>query len=180
MHLSEYLYKRITARRFIHSFKMYTQTFVVVLISCAFAGKYYLYIKKWSNSEKGAQWTPDPFCPYPSYEVTRYPYYGDCSLYWECYAGNHYLYNCPDGLWWHQAISECDYPGDFCGASTLTGKTMSWWYQFWLCLSRWYRINWYSYDQRHSRSFVSSSRGRSHLLSLSWRLYEVLGVFRRG
>ncbi|XP_063917534.1 probable chitinase 10 [Zophobas morio] len=170
---------------------MYTQTFVVVLISCAFAG---------------AQWTPDPFCPYPSYEVTRYPYYGDCSLYWECfegtkyvmecpeglefnaplqqcdtpsiancdplasttanpnpptfsvgptssdgpgpdcpnseeityypydgdctmywecYAGNHYLYNCPDGLWWHQAISECDYPGDFCGASTLTDGTGS-------------------------------------------------------
>ncbi|EFA00424.1 peritrophic matrix protein 2-B precursor [Tribolium castaneum] len=61
---------------------------------------------------------PGPTCPYPSTEIIYFPYEGDCTKYWECYSGHSYLYTCPAGLWWHQEISECDYPGDFCTDGT--------------------------------------------------------------
>jgi hypothetical protein len=68
---------------------------------------------------------PGPTCPYPSDDLVYFPYEGDCTKYWECYQGNSYLYTCPEGLWWHEEISQCDYPGDFCDndATTQTGPT---------------------------------------------------------
>ncbi|KAJ3664242.1 hypothetical protein Zmor_008426 [Zophobas morio] len=72
------------------------------------------------TTESTVSHLPGPDCPYPSEELIYFPYPGDCTMYWECFEGNHYLYNCPDGLWWHQEISQCDYPGDFCTNSTGT------------------------------------------------------------
>ena len=58
--------------------------------------------------------TSDPLCPYTSNDITYFPYPGDCTKFWECFAGVKYEMACPAGLWWHQEISQCDYPGDFC------------------------------------------------------------------
>lgn len=62
------------------------------------------------SNDNTTDWAPDPMCPYPSDEFVYFPYEGDCGKYWACYAGNKYEYTCPDGLWWNQAISVCDYP----------------------------------------------------------------------
>jgi hypothetical protein len=62
---------------------------------------------------------PEPDCPH-SDDLIYFPYYGDCTKYWECFAGNSYLYSCPDGLWWHQEINQCDYPGSYCNNSWTT------------------------------------------------------------
>jgi hypothetical protein len=61
---------------------------------------------------------PGPDCPSPSEDIIYLPYDGDCSKYWECFEGDAYLYGCPTGLWWHQEVSQCDYPGDYCVDST--------------------------------------------------------------
>ncbi|KYB28955.1 hypothetical protein TcasGA2_TC032296 [Tribolium castaneum] len=67
------------------------------------------------SSHPSNHYTPKPpRCPYPSDVITFLPFDGDCSRYWECYKGNSYLFQCPGGLWWHQTISVCDYPGDYC------------------------------------------------------------------
>jgi hypothetical protein len=58
----------------------------------------------------GAQWTPDPFCPFPSDHTTRYPYYGDCSKYWECFEGTKYVMDCPEGLEFNAPLQQCDTP----------------------------------------------------------------------
>lgn len=56
----------------------------------------------------------EPDCTGTGDDPVYYPYPGDCTKYWECANGRLYTYSCPEGLWWHQEISECDYPGDFC------------------------------------------------------------------
>jgi valyl-tRNA synthetase len=61
---------------------------------------------------------PGPDCPSPSEDIIYLPYDGDCTKYWECFEGDAYLYGCPSGLWWHQEVSQCDYPGDYCVDST--------------------------------------------------------------
>ncbi|KAJ8925009.1 hypothetical protein NQ315_001174 [Exocentrus adspersus] len=55
-------------------------------------------------------WTPSPLCPFPSEELTRFPYEGDCSKYWECYEGARYPMNCPGSLEFNEEKSRCDDP----------------------------------------------------------------------
>ena len=58
-----------------------------------------------------AQWTPDPFCPYPYPDhATKYRYYGNCSVYWECYYGAKYIMECPEGLEFNEPLQQCDTP----------------------------------------------------------------------
>jgi hypothetical protein len=42
---------------------------------------------------------------------------GDCTKWIECWDGTKYENQCSDGLWWHPAIENCDYPGDYCDGS---------------------------------------------------------------
>jgi hypothetical protein len=48
-------------------------------------------------------------------EIVYVPVAGQCDKYIECYNGEGTMLQCPDGLWWHPEIENCDYPGDFCG-----------------------------------------------------------------
>lgn len=54
--------------------------------------------------------TPNPLCPYPSEDFTRFPYQGDCTKYWECYEGQRYPMTCPDGFEYNSETGVCDFP----------------------------------------------------------------------
>lgn len=54
--------------------------------------------------------TPNPLCPYPSDDFTRFPFQGDCTKYWECYQGQRYPMSCPDGFEYNAETGVCDFP----------------------------------------------------------------------
>ncbi|KAJ8970742.1 hypothetical protein NQ317_007998 [Molorchus minor] len=56
------------------------------------------------------KWTPSPLCPYPSEDLTRSPYQGDCTKYWECFEGARYVMTCPEGLEYNEKEFRCDAP----------------------------------------------------------------------
>ncbi|XP_023310095.1 probable chitinase 10 [Anoplophora glabripennis] len=55
-------------------------------------------------------WTPSPLCPFPSTDLVRFPYEGDCTKYWECYNGARYPMDCPTWLEFNSAESWCYTP----------------------------------------------------------------------
>jgi hypothetical protein len=69
-------------------------------------------------------WTPDPQCPYPGPGyIVYFPVEGDCTKFIECWGGTKYEGQCTDGLWWHQDLKICDYPGDYCSWSTASNTS---------------------------------------------------------
>ncbi|KAJ8954027.1 hypothetical protein NQ318_004320 [Aromia moschata] len=56
------------------------------------------------------KWKPSIYCPFPSYDIIRSPYEGDCSIFWECYNGARYVMTCPTGLEYNQYEYRCDAP----------------------------------------------------------------------
>ncbi|XP_044269545.1 peritrophin-1-like [Tribolium madens] len=56
-------------------------------------------------------------------QITFIPVPGDCNKYIECYNEVGMLLHCPEGLWWHPAINDCDYPGSYCQENTTTPTT---------------------------------------------------------
>lgn len=54
--------------------------------------------------------TPNPLCPYPSDDFTRFKFQGDCTKYWECYQGQRYPMSCPDGFEYNAETAVCDFP----------------------------------------------------------------------
>ncbi|KAJ8970581.1 hypothetical protein NQ314_001105 [Rhamnusium bicolor] len=56
------------------------------------------------------KWQPDIRCPFPSDELTRTKYQGDCERYWECYQGARYTMWCPQGLEYNDVEHRCDAP----------------------------------------------------------------------
>ncbi|XP_063917240.1 peritrophin-1-like [Zophobas morio] len=72
-----------------------------------------------------AQWTPDPLCPYPSYEPTRFPVPGDCTKYYECLGGTKTLLSCPDGFEFDYERQDCEAAGAVnCDPNDIT--TVTW------------------------------------------------------
>ncbi|KAJ8954026.1 hypothetical protein NQ318_004319 [Aromia moschata] len=69
-------------------------------------------------------WTPSPLCPYPSEELTRFPYEYDCTKFWECFEGARYPMTCPEGLEYNEAESRCDDP-TIANWQTITYPTFS-------------------------------------------------------
>ncbi|KAJ8924986.1 hypothetical protein NQ315_001151 [Exocentrus adspersus] len=60
----------------------------------------------------GQDATPNPLCPYPSDDFTRFPYEGNCSKYWECYQGQRYALDCPGTMHFNPEKSVCDFPNE--------------------------------------------------------------------
>ncbi|KAJ3636093.1 hypothetical protein MTP99_008931 [Tenebrio molitor] len=92
---------------------------ILAIISCILFSAAYGDLDSMVTSGLAAtSWTPDPECPYPRPgEVIYLPVPGDCTKWIECWDGTKYENQCSDGLWWHPAIENCDYPGDYCDGS---------------------------------------------------------------
>lgn len=45
----------------------------------------------------------------PTDQIAFLPHPDDCAKYYECFAGHADLMTCPDGLYWNQPASACDY-----------------------------------------------------------------------
>jgi hypothetical protein len=61
----------------------------------------------------------EPDCTGTGADPIFYPYPSDCTKYYECANGDLYVEDCPEGLWWHVEVNQCDYPGDYCVDSSV-------------------------------------------------------------